>query len=383
MFKSIWFYTILPLYIQLSLLLVFFNIPYEMLSDVLFLPFVFTFFSVFFSLFLPKNIDFLKSIYIERWTLDKKYLLFFCWFIVFLVPFDIYFNGFKILNPLTYAEFHGIGRFIRHITNFSWLIALFAAVNYKRSIQFKILLLISILMPILFVDRNRLLMCFFNIIIVWFFLNIDNIKRIKLKLFLFVFLILWLFSFIGTFRSGSSFYVPTSGVELRYGYYPLKDIFYYFSAPIQQVILYITTPLFNFSHMMHLHFTSDVFLLKQMSFMNRDAFPDYPYSPVLITRYNVGTEFFPILLYAGPLAVIASVAIVFLYFSAFYVLLDVKPNIYTLALFVKIAYVLLLIGFAPQFFIIYNFISLVFLILIFISVFVLVFMTKPFLKLRY
>lgn len=382
MFKSIYFYTVIPLYIQLLLLLVFFHIPYEMLSDVLFLPFVFTFFSIIFYSFLPKNINFLKSIYITRWTLDKKYLLFFCWFIVFLVPFDIYFNGFKILNPLTYAEFHGIGRYVRHITNFSWLIALFAAVNYKRSIQFKILLLISILMPILFVDRNRLLMCFFNILIVWFFININSIKRIKLKLFMLIFFILGLFSYIGSFRSGSSFYVPTSGDELKYGYFPLRDVFYYFSTSIQQVILYITTPLFNFSHMMYLDFSSDVFLLKQMSFMNRDTFPDYPYSPVLITRYNVGTEFFPILLYAGPLAVIASVAIVFLFFSIFYILLYVKPNIYTLALFVKIAYVLLLIGFAPQFFIIYNFISLVFLILIFISIFVLVFMTKSCLKLR-
>jgi hypothetical protein len=372
MFNNIYFYVLPSVFIQLALVFCFFNIPNSMLSSFLFLPVIITLITVFFGILIQKKIDITKAVEIKKWTIDYKILEFFCWFIVFLVPFDIYFNGFKILNPATYAEFHGIGRYIRYVTNFSWLICLFSAINFKRNISFKVLLIISVLIPIIFIDRNRLLMCFFNMFIVWYFISKGTKKSKNIKVLLCFLGVLGIFSLIGLARSGTAFYVPSSGTKFISGYYPLKQYFYLLPVTVQQVVLYITTPLFNFSHMLDIGFKSDVFLLRQVDFLNRDLYPVYPYSPILIPRYNVGTEFFPILLCFGKIGVFLAVLIILSYFSFFFYLLYLRPNFYTLSFFMKISYVILLMGFAPQFFIVYNIASLFLMLFAYLFIYVVV-----------
>ncbi|WP_220740533.1 hypothetical protein, partial [Shewanella sp. c952] len=199
-----------------------------------------------------------------------KLFLFFCYFVIALIPLDIFFNGFKLLKPWTYAEFNGFGRYIRHITNFSWLLCLFGSLFYKRGFKFKFILLVGLIAPILFIDRNRLLMGLFSIFLVWYYSeeHSSDFSNKKLKAVFFIVFIGLIFSFIGSIRSGSGFFVPTSGDSLVNGYFPLSKYFYFLPSGVQQIVLYITTPLFNFSHMIYLNFSSDVFLLKQLAFLS-------------------------------------------------------------------------------------------------------------------
>ncbi|QRK80805.1 hypothetical protein [Shewanella sp. LZH-2] len=334
--------------------------------DVLVLPIIFVFLFSFFTFFVSNKLEvaITRCVKPARWRLEDSFILLFCYSVILLVPIDIFFNGFKLANPLTYAEFSGLGRYVRHITNFSWLVTLFCFINFKRGLQFRCLLIFSLITPILFVDRNRLLMSFFSLLLVWYFSTSLSKRKKNFKLLIFTTAILMLFSLIGMLRSGDSFLVETSGDSLVNGYFPLKAFFYELPIAFQQIILYVTTPILNFSYMLHLNFFSDVFWLKQLAFVNRDIFPDYPYSPVLVPRYNVGTEFFPILLYSGLLGVVLSSFGLFLFFVFFYNLICKFPSFFTLVLFVKIAYVVLLVGFAPQFYIFYNFFSLLLIFLL-------------------
>jgi len=378
----LFFYLTFPITIQVSFIFLFFYIPEEMYFSFLLLPMSFFFCAFFCSLFTKKEISISKAISNQKYDLEMKVFLLFCYFVIALIPLDIFFNGFKLLKPWTYAEFNGLGRYVRHITNFSWLLCLFGALFYKRGLRFKLVLFAGLFAPIIFIDRNRLLMGLFSIFLVWYY-SFD--KRLgcsnkKTKTFFFIVIIGLVFSFIGSFRSGSGFFVPTSGDSLVNGYFPLRDFFYFLPSGLQQIVLYITTPLFNFSHMIYLNFSSDVFLLKQLSFLTRDSFPHYPYSPVLVARYNVGTEFFPILLYGGKAAVFIAMFFCSLIFLFFIRQLNKKPRFLTLALFVKCAYTVLLLGFAPQFFIVYNFVSLLFLMVIYCIVVLTKILFQPFVK---
>tara|TARA_R110000851_G_scaffold4753_2_gene19667 strand:+ start:15379 stop:16533 length:1155 start_codon:yes stop_codon:yes gene_type:complete len=375
-----YFYLTLPVFIQLALVLLFFYIPPEMYLSLLFLPCTFFFCALFCNFFTTKKIALSDAIGNQLYNLEMKVFLFFCFFVILLIPLDIYFNGFKLIKPWTYAEFHGVGRYIRHITNFSWLLCLFGALFFKNGFRFKFILFVGLITPIIFIDRNRLLMGLFSVFIIWYYSGSTNLQRFKKNLQALVFLIFigLIFSLIGSARSGTGFFVPSSGEYLVNGYFPLNNLFYYLPLGIQQIVLYITTPLFNFAHMIYLDFSSDVFLLKQLSFLSRDSFPHYPFSPVLVARYNVGTEFFPILLYGGKFAVFISLLSCSIFFLFFVRLINKKPNFITLALFIKCAYTTLLLGFAPQFFIVYNFVSLFFMLAIYFSVILLCNLLKPF-----
>jgi hypothetical protein len=115
------------------------------------------------------------------------------------------------------------------------------------------------------------------------------------------------FSGLGTLRSGlEAFAIESSGSALREGMLPLKEAFYYLSPLLQQIILYVAMPIFNFATIFAEGFLNQDFLLSQLSPFGRDMFDAYPYAPVLVARFNVGTEFFPWLTYGGfPLVVLS------------------------------------------------------------------------------
>ena len=101
------------------------------------------------------------------------------------------------------------------------------------------------------------------------------------------------FSALGSLRNGLEiFMVESSGTTLMEGKLPLSDIFYYFPPLLQQIILYIAMPMFNLATIFYEWLLNTDFLLSQLSPFGRDMFDAYPYAPVLVARFNVGTEFF-------------------------------------------------------------------------------------------
>lgn len=354
-------YILSPVIAAVVLLLFFFNVSFDFLCGVFFLISLLLFFSLFFS-FVFKwryKIDNIYQIIIN----NKRYGFFisiFCFVIIFFGGLDIFVNGLKINNPSTYAELNGWGRYVRHISILCWILIPVGFIFFKNKKLKIFFILYAIIFPILIVDRNRLFSSFYVLFfcIVCEFSMVGGRKRkgsygIFLLLVMFLFFIFYM---IGFFRSGhDAFIIESSGSDWVYGMLPLKDVFFKLPASVQQIVLYITTPIFNFSTVYSYDFYNPDFLLSQLSPFNRENYDAYPYAPILVDRFNVGTEFYPWLMWGGRWAVFFS--ILFMVFTLFvsFELLKIKPNIYTLLIFLKTSYTILFMGFAPQFYILLNF----------------------------
>ena|GEM_PF-7095214 len=356
--NSIFFYFLFPFYFALALLLFFFNVPEELYYDI-FLLFVIITIPVFFSsLFFIRDMQLNKYFLIVKNESMYSYLILpFCLLIVLSGLLDIYINGLKLLNPSTYAEFNGMGRYIRHVSLNCWVLIPVTFIFIKNPFYKFLFLSYGLLFPVLIIDRNRLFISCYSL----FFCMVMNnsyqtnskIKKKFLVLLLPIFCFA-IFSIVGKFRSGSAFHVATSGDYLVENAYPLSYLFYYMSDLIQQIVLYVTTPIFNFATVASWNYINPDFLLSQLAPFSRDNFDAYPYAPILIQRFNVGTEFYPFLLYGGLGMVTSAYIFLLASFVLVYNLFKKFPNIYTLLIFLKVSYSALFMGFAPQFYILLN-----------------------------
>lgn len=357
------FYLLFPVYFSLALLIIFFNIPDGFYLSLFLLYFVLTpivlvgkfLFSV--RMQMDRNFELILKIKKHRMI-----MMFFVFFVVISGALDVYVNGLKLLDPGSYAEFNGVGRYIRHVSIQCWVLVPIAFIYFGSS-KFKMLLVgYALIFPVIILDRNRLFTSFYALALCLVLTPssssynnalLGSPKRRLVILILSVFLI---FSVMGFFRSGAdAFVIETSGDVLGEEQLPLREIFYYLPSLFQQVILYITTPLFNFATIVYYDFINQDFLLSQLAPFSRDLFDLYPYAPVLVQRFNVGTEFYPFLLYGGVSFVVLSVAFLVLAFFASCLLFKTFPNIFTFLIFIKISYSVLFMGFAPQFYILLNF----------------------------
>ncbi len=368
MINSIGFYFLLPIYVALALLILFFNIPEQYYFGV-FIFYVIVTVPILLSILLyppyTNLIDAYSSMY--RPFLHKVVILLLCILVITFSPLDIYVNGLKLLNPSSYAEFHGPGRFIRHITDLCFIL-IPVAFTMLRSKALKVLFIsYALLFPILIVDRNRLLMsCYGFFLCIFLTNNVSSKSRLKKSnyflFFAIAFFCIFVFALVGHFRSGHALMVASSGALIKEGQFPLTELFVNLPILFQQIILYVTTPIFNFATIVTEQFNNPDLLLSQFSPFSRENFDAYPYTPILVARFNVGTELFPFLLYAGlPMVCMAFLGILFGFLFAFYFVKQ-HCNIFTLLIFIKISYCVLFIGFAPQFYILLN---LIFVILMF------------------
>lgn len=289
----------------------------------------------------------------------KAVVCFLCILIVLSGPLDVYINGFKLLNPSTYADFNGVGRYVRHISSLCWILAPIALILIRNKWIKRFLIVYALVFPVLIIDRNRLFMAFYSLLLC-LYLIFDSLPRsrsrqIKKYLFWLVLIFgIFVFLLIGYFRSGDAFIVESSGDRLSEGAYPLSDVFFMMPTLFQQLILYVTTPIFNFATIVFYDFTNHDFLLSQLAPFSRDTFDTYPYAPVMVARFNVGTEFYPFLLYGGLQMVFFAFIFMLLSFIAVARLLRKHANIFTFLIFLKISYSAIFMGFAPQFFILLN-----------------------------
>lgn len=354
------FYFLLPLYLCLGLILVFFNIPNDFYISLFALAILCTFIVFALSLFyLRPNVrldDIYARIFANKEHRRIVYLT--CILIVIFGPIDVFLNGFKLTNPLAYAELSEYGRYARHVTTMCWILIPVAFVFIRTSYVKFLLVSYAIIFPILIIDRNRLFMGFFVLIFCMLLTPGEGsnaqVKRGNIRIYFLAALVILIFSIIGQYRSGDAFLVETSGEVFTQGFFPLGDAFYFLPDLIQQVVLYLTTPQFNFATISYNDFINEDFLRSQLSPFGRDLFDTYPYAPVLIDRYNVGTEFYPWLLYGGLPLVAMAIFVLALVFVASVQLLKEYPNIFTLLIFLRVAYVTLFAGFAPQFFTLLN-----------------------------
>jgi hypothetical protein len=362
LFNSSAFYFLVPMYFALGLVLTFFDVPGYFYPSFLALPATVTVIFLVSGLIYPFNLRLDESIAaVLRGRQYRGAVIFLIAAIIITGPLDVYVNGFKLLNPSTYAEFNGWGRYIRHISSLCWILVPAAFIFFSGKMARTALVLYAIVFPIVIIDRNRLFMAFFSF---FMFLVLGagiqrdavpgNRRSGRLQIFLLLLVVLGIFSVVGYFRSGDSFIVDTSGSKFIPGFFPLHGFFLKLPALLQQIVLYIAVPVFNFGTVVFYGFRNEQFLLSQLSPFGREAFDAYPYSPIMVERFNVGTEFYPWLLYGGMPMVIPSIIIMMLAFLLAVMLFRSYPNIFTLLIFMRVAYIVLMMGFAPQFYILLN-----------------------------
>lgn len=357
--NSKFFYVLFPIYFSLALVLAFFNVPSGFYPSLLSLFSIITGVFILFSLFFPGKMEIDESYrLVVMGQRHRQFVIVMCLGILISGPFDILVNGFKLLNPLSYAEFNGIGRYIRHISSLCWALVPISFI-FIRSRKVRVfLILYAIIFPILIIDRNRLFMSFYSLIFCVALAPLSpgaalRAKRSRTKHILLLLLVLSsIFSLLGLFRSGDSFIVESSGKFLVSGAFPLRGVFFQLPILLQQIVLYISTPTFNFATIVFYGFRNSEFLISQFSPFSRDE--AYQYAPVMIERFNVGTEFYPWLLYGGLPWVLFSFALLLLTFFLSIKLVRSFPNIFSLLIFLKISYAALFMGFGPQFYILLN-----------------------------
>lgn len=348
------------MYAAVAMLFFFFNVPEDYYFAIFMLLTIITLPVLLSMQLFPLKLNLFK-LYdcIKRDYQYKQLFLLFGLVVILFGPLDIYVNGFKLLNPSTYAEFNGGGRYIRHITILCWTLIPIAFLYLRNPLAKLFFISYAIIFPILIIDRNRLFISFYSlflcIVLTYSSTTSERTKLVGKLMFCALPLICFLiFSLLGKFRSNTGFIVESSGTYLQEGFYPLKDTFINLPRLLQQIVLYVTTPIFNFSTVAAADFFNQDFLLSQISPFNRDSFDAYPYSPILVPRFNVGTEFYPFLLYGGLPMVLGAYVFLLLTFIGVIYLLKKHPNIFTLFIFIKISYSALFMGFAPQFFILLN-----------------------------
>lgn len=354
---SYFFYLLFPVYSAFGTLALFFYLPSSYYQSLIAFLAILTLPVILFRRISGFHLAINSAL--ERIHIDarqRQLLLAFSVFIMILSPLDLYFNGFKLLHPETYADLHGIGRYIRHFTILEWILIPIAFLMIKNKKIRYAFIGYALIYPVLIFDRNRLFCSWY--VLIFFLLHYQKERSVKSQCFSAAILIgvcIFIFATMGFVRSGHHpFTIPSSSTTLESGKYPFKPVFMALPTSLQQVVLYVGTPLLNFATIEIAHYRSKLFLLSQWSPFSRDKYPLYPFLPVLRETFNVGTEFFPFLLYAGFsfVALMAMMMIGFFFFIAH--LFNKYPSIFTLLFFLRISYCTLFMGFAPQFYIFYN-----------------------------
>lgn len=368
--NSVAVYFLFPICFAFALLLVFFHVPDGFYLSLFALLAVVVPVVLLFRVFVHLKLELHKSFKLMTQERKNRFVVIvFCCAVFLSGPVDVYQNGFKLLDPASYAEFNGFGRYVRHISSLCWTLVPIAFIFLSNTKHRLLLIGYALVFPIIIIDRNRLLASFFSLALCLalesFLPKKNTVAPSKKGRIVILSLVMVLtFAGLGFFRSGEdAFIIESSGGELSGDALPLREIFYYLPSFLQQVVLYITTPVFNFATIVHFDFRNEDFLLSQLAPFGRDMFDTYPYAPVMVPRFNVGTEFYPFLLYGGLPLVLASVVFMACTFFLAGFLLKRCPNIFTFLIFLKIAHAVVFMGFAPQFYLLLN-IGFVFMMLI-------------------
>lgn len=267
---------------------------------------------------------------------------------------DLAVNGIMILNPGNYTDLSSTGVHIRHISNMCWIFVPLSFFAFRSKKMQRCLLIAAVVFPILFVDRNRLIQSVFCIVLLN--LCMSPTRRIlSIKVVGIALLLLSVFVTIGFMRSGiESFVVESSGYLLLENQYPLKEWFLKIPIAAQQVLLYISSPLFNFATVgVEGYLDTSVLLAQLFSFLGYFQSTSVP--PLLVLRFNVGTEFFPFLQFGGIFPVLLAFLGMFVAVLTSHIMLLSRPNIFFLLIYLRVAYCCVMSGFAPQFYTWTNF----------------------------
>lgn len=314
-----------------------------------------------------------KSIFpkIEISIFDEKILII-AGFVIFLFCLaDLYYHGMPFFEKdvNAYGSFTYFQHHLRHFSSLVWLLAAFGLFIKNKFIKI-IFLISSLAFPVLFLDRNRLLMSFFSISILFLFRFIVIKNKIFYKIAISAVLlgIILMFGYLGKIRSGQNNFLNVleksraEQVQFNQGYtkisssciIPDKIPFKFDISRLHPTTLwgfsYVSIPVYNLATQYECQISNIQPLLNQIV-----PYYDRPNLnktiPFVAPLLNVGTELLPFYL-AGGLVLSFSVIIL----TALIIFLSSKlfirtKNIFSFLFLTRILYCALFFNFAPQMYI--------------------------------
>jgi hypothetical protein len=324
-----------------------FDLPIGYMSGVVFLSgfaIILIFLDVLFKIRLPKAIVF-QNLNLFG-TREAFIALALAWIVILFCLADITLFPIPLLSdPTLYATFDGGREHVRHISDLSWILPVVALLCVRGRFIKTLFISIAFVFPILVIDRNRLFAALFSLIFVLVFCQKRN-RQLPWKKILFLLISCGLaFSILGIVRSGSLTFIQL----------PFTSLFVDAPPSVQWLLLYMSTGIYNFSSILNKNYINVDFLVNQLLPLKGSVATLGTGIPLDAATINVGTEFFPFLMAFGLTGVIGSMLLLFIALLWCVRNLRRRVTIFSLLIFLRIAYVCLMSPFAPQAFTFTNF----------------------------
>jgi hypothetical protein len=266
-------------------------------------------------------------------------VLFFCALDLALFPVAL------IHDPSMYATMEGGHEHIRRISDLCWILPVIGMLcTHNRPVRYA-LVACGLLFPVLVVDRNRIFAGVAALALVMIFRR-DPARPLPWRGVVLLGVIgMAAFSLLGMLRSGS-----VATVALPFG-----DTYKSAPAGIQWLLLYISAGPYNFASMVAKGYHNPDFLMNQLVPLRGSIATFGTDIPLDASNVNVGTEFLPFLLAWGPLGAMAALVALYLLMRWSVRRVAASRSLFSLLIFLRMAYVCLMAPFAPQAFIWMNF----------------------------
>lgn len=243
-----------------------------------------------------------------------------------------------ISKPSSYAAMVGGHEHIRHVSDMCWVLPPIGLLCTRSRWLRNVLIFIGFVFPILVIDRNRLFAAVFSFALV-IVLRRDEARPLPWKTVgLLAVAGASAFSLLGMLRSG-----PLDHVTL-----PFSAMYHAAPQGIKWLLLYASAGPYNFSAILAKHYVNADFLINQVVPLHGSVVTAGTGIPLDAPNINVGTEFFPFLMaFGAPGAVLAMLA---LYAMLLWSVRRLRPTVplFSVLIFLRVAYVAAMAPFAPQ-----------------------------------
>jgi hypothetical protein len=244
-------------------------------------------------------------------------------------------------NPASYATMEPGREHVRHISSLCWTLPPIGLLCTRQRGLRNVLITVGLIFPVLVIDRNRIFAALFSFALIILFRR-DERRPLPWKSVGMIGVIgATVFSVLGAVRSGS-----LDNVTL-----PFSALYRASPQGIKWLALYVSAGPYNFASMVTKGYANASILVSQLVPLSGPTVAAAADIPFDAPNINVGTEFLPFLLAFGPWGAVLSM--VFLYALLLWSVrrLRTSVSLFSLLIFLRVAYVCVMSPFAPQAFI--------------------------------
>jgi hypothetical protein len=244
-------------------------------------------------------------------------------------------------DPASYATMEPGREHVRHISSLCWTLPPIGLLCTRQRGLRNLLIAVGLVFPVLVIDRNRIFAALFSFALIILFRR-DPRRPLPWKSVGVIGVIgATVFSVLGAVRSGS-----LDNVNL-----PFSALYRASPQGIKWLALYVSAGPYNFASMVTKGYANAGILVAQLVPLSGPTAATAADIPFDASNINVGTEFLPFLLAFGPSGAVASMILLYALLLWSVRRLRASVSLFSLLIFLRVAYVCVMSPFAPQAFI--------------------------------